>query len=131
MSEDQFDALWNRACGFDSPALRSHPGDEALHVALVFHGSVMNGGLLNAVETYGSDEVYSLPRVQQAYSYIGLDEPAQAIKQARRELLELAESDLENAEGRIDASYALEDEDLVRAARSTVDRTPEAFAPLI
>lgn len=129
MSDDDFNEVWNRACGFDSPALRTHPGDEALHVALVFHGSVMNGGLLDAVQSYRDDEEYPLPRVQQAHTYLGLDATAQVIDHARREVLELADSDLEAAEGRIDATYTLEDDSLERAARSSIDNTPGAFAP--
>lgn len=130
MNDHDFDELWNRACGFDSPALRTHPGDEALHVVLVFHGSVMNGGLLDAVHIYSEDEEYPLPRVRQAYAYLGLEETARAIDQAQREVTELAENDLEDAEERINSSYALEDDDLQRAARSSIDRAPDAFAPL-
>lgn len=130
MSDDDFNELWNRACGFDSPALRTHPVDEALHVALVFHGSVMNGGLLDAVQTYSEDDEYPLPRVRQAYSYLGLDETAQAIDRAQREVTELTQTDLEDAEARIDGTYTLEDDDLERAARSCVERAPDVFAPL-
>lgn len=130
MNDQDFDELWNRACGFDSPALRTHPGDAALHVALVFHGSVMNGGLLDAVQTYSEDEEYPLPRVRQAYAYLGLEETAHAIEQAQREAAELTVTDLEDAEARVDATYALEDGDLERAARRSIDRSPDAFAPL-
>ncbi|WP_043499763.1 hypothetical protein [Georgenia sp. SUBG003] len=42
--------IWNRAAGFDG-AEDFRAGDRALHDALVLHGQVMNGGLLNAVET--------------------------------------------------------------------------------
>ena len=130
MSDDDFFELWDRACGFDPPALRTHPGDEALHVALVFHGSVMNGGLLNAVQTYPDDEEYPLPRVRQAYDYLGLHEITRAIDQAQRESVELDDAGLGDAEARIDATYTLDDDALMRVARDCIDRSPDAFAPL-
>ena len=135
MSGEAFEALWNRACQFDSPAISTHEGDAALHVALVFHGSVVNGGLLDAVESYGSDGNYPLPRVLRAYRFLGLDDLAQNIEAARREFEELSGAEHDparwgQAEDRCNASYPLDDQRLVDAARAGTTRTPGSFAPV-
>ncbi|MCI2237221.1 hypothetical protein MO973_04060 [Paenibacillus sp. TRM 82003] len=134
MTDEHFDALWNRACEWDAPAIRTHRGDEALHVALTFHGSVMNGGLLNAVESYGEDREYPLPRVLQAYRFLGLEDVASVIEQVRQEHEVLAAADDETRtdvpEERIDASYPLDDEALSAAARAAAEASPQSFAPI-
>ncbi|WP_049821359.1 DMP19 family protein [Kineococcus radiotolerans] len=134
MTDEEFDALWNRACEWDAPAIKTHRGDEALHVALTFHGSVMNGGLLDAVENYGEDLEYPLPRVLQAYRFLGLDAVASIIERARQEYEELAGADGQvhddlTAE-RVDASYSLDGDALSAAARAVVEASPNGFAPL-
>ncbi|WP_337060823.1 DMP19 family protein [Kineococcus sp. G2] len=133
MTDEEFDALWNRACEWDAPAIKTHRGDEALHVALTFHGSVMNGGLLNAVETYAEDPEYPLPRVLQAYRFLGLDAVASIIERARQEYEEVVGADGQMHEDvpeeRIDASYPLDDDALSVAARAAVEASPNSFAP--
>lgn len=128
MTDDDFTELWNRACGFDEPAFGTHRGDEALHVAIVFHGRVMNSGLSDAVDGHGEDEVYPLPRVVEAFDLLGLAGTGEVIRRAHEE--RLAAQDLGEAEERIDGTYLLDDEALEAAARRTVDRSPDAFAPL-
>ena len=53
---DELTEIWNRAAGFDGME-DFRAGDRALHDALVLHGQVMNGGLLNAVETLVQTEL--------------------------------------------------------------------------
>ena len=134
MTDEEFYALWNRATEWDAPAIKTHRGDEALHVALTFHGSVMNGGLLNAVETYGDDREYPLPRVLQAYRFLGLEDVASVIERARQEYEDLSAADDEAcwdaSEKRIDSSYPLDDEALSAAVRAAVEASPQSFAPL-
>ncbi|WP_432573585.1 hypothetical protein [Kineococcus sp. SYSU DK005] len=33
MTDEEFDALWNRACEWDAPAIRTHRGDEGFSAA--------------------------------------------------------------------------------------------------
>ena len=134
MTDDEFDALWNRAGEWDAPAIRTHRGDDALHVALTFHGSVMNGGLLDAVENHGEGPEHPLLRVLQAYRFLGLDDVASIIERARQEHEELAGADGSTggdlAAERIDASYPLDGDALGAAARAAVEAFPHSFAPL-
>ena len=134
MTNEELDALWNRACEWDAPAIRTHRGDEALHVVLTFDGSVNNGGLLDAVETYGEDRDYPLSRVLQAYRFLGLEDAASTITRARQEFEDFsamaddARGDV--AEERINASYLLDTGALRAAVRATVQASPQSFAPL-
>ncbi|NAZ85477.1 DMP19 family protein [Kineococcus indalonis] len=135
MLDDDFDALWNRACRWDSPAVRTHEGDAALHVALTFHGSVVNGGLFDAVQNHREDPEHPLPRVLQAYRFLGLDDVAATVDAARRRHEELAptpddEARWGAAEEQVDASCVLDDEGLGAAARAAVRARPHSFAPL-
>ena len=138
MTEEELDALWNRACEWDAPAIRTHRGDEALHVVLTFDGSVNNGGLLDAVETYGEDREYPLARVLQAYRFLGLQEAASIIARARQEFEDFSAT-AEDVRGgvrgdvpeeRINASYLLDTGALRAAVRATVQASPQSFAPL-
>ena len=135
VTDEQFSTLWNRACQWDSPAIKTHRGDEALHVVLTFHGTVQNGGLLHAVETHGDDPGdYPLPRVLQAYRFLGLQDVASTIEQARREYESYRatadETSGEVLEERIDASYLLDYDALEAAVRATLQASPRSFAPL-
>lgn len=67
--------VWNRAG--DALALDPLPGDEALEEMQLFHGLVMNGGLLHALESFG--EQYGLDAAQASYRYFGLDAVADLI----------------------------------------------------
>ena len=137
VTDEELDALWNRACEWDAPAIRTHRGDEALHVVLTFDGSVNNGGLLDAVETYGEDREYPLSRVLQAYRFLGLEDAASIITRARQEFEDFSamaddvRGDVRGdvAEERINASYVLETGALRAAVRATVQASPQSFAP--
>ncbi|WP_369051857.1 DMP19 family protein [Kineococcus terrestris] len=135
MSDEEFDELWNRACQWDSPAIRTHEGDAALHDAIVFHGSVVNGGLLDAVENYARDEGYPLARVVRSYRSLGLGRTADLVERAHREHVELAALPYDQersgrVEERVDRSYDLDDAALSAAARAAVEASPGRFAPL-
>ncbi|WP_432497799.1 DMP19 family protein [Kineococcus gypseus] len=138
VSDADFDALWNRA---STPMLITDPdydGDAVLHVALTFHGMVMNAGLLGTLDAYEDELNYPLPWVLQAYRALGLPITAALIEQAQREHQDLAalpEGDeaaarWDEAEARIDATYTLDDAALSRAARAFIDAEPHTFAPL-
>lgn len=138
LPQDAIDQIWNRAVEFDSPAEATAPGDAALHRILVFHGTVQNGGLLNAVEISNDDDSYPTDDVVEAYRFFGLEATAGAIEHAATEQAELAADEegdvddetMEEAEERIDASYHLEDSDIEDALVTTAQSDPEAFAPV-
>lgn len=130
------DAVWNRALDLTSPAEATHPGDAALLTVLTFHGLVMNGGLLNAVELHDNDDTYPNDAVVDAYRFLGLEDAAGAIDNAvleHRDLARDSEADddvIADAQERIDATYTLDDTDLEAALAVALANDPEAFAPL-
>lgn len=134
------DAVWKRALDLDSPSAATHAGDAALLTVLTFHGLVMNGGLLNAVELHVHDDVYPVDSVVDAYQYFALEDAAAAIDNAVMEqhgLVHTSQDDgfddadaLDAAEERIDASYTLSDEDIEAALEVALANDPDAFAPI-
>lgn len=130
------DAIWNRALDLASPAEARRPGDAALLTVLTFHGLVMNGGLLNAVELHAHDDVYPSDAVVDAYRFLGLEDAAAAIDNAvleQRDLVATSEDDddaHDDAEERIDATYTLEDEDIEAALDVALQNDPDEFAPI-
>lgn len=130
------DAVWNRALDLASPADATRPGDAALLTVLTFHGLVMNGGLLNAVELHAHDEVYPNDAVVEAYRFLGLEDAAAAIDNAVLEQHDLRtaedaeDDDFDAAEERIDATYTLDDDDIEAALAVVLANDPDAFAPL-
>lgn len=130
------DAVWNRALDLASPADATRPGDAALLTILTFHGLVMNGGLLNAVELHAHDEVYPNDAVVEAYRFLGLEDAAAAIDNAVLEQHDLRtaedaeDDDFDAAEERIDATYTLDDDDIEAALAVVLANDPDAFAPL-
>ena len=133
MTDEEFSALWNRACEWDAPAVRTHRGDGALHAVLTFHGSVQNGGLLDAVENYGEDGEYPMTRVLAAYRYLGLHDVASLLEAARREYVDLTaagDERLGDAEERLNGTYTLDYDTIEAAVRATLQAHPEDFAPL-
>jgi len=130
------DAIWNRALDLASPAEAPRPGDAALLTVLTFHGLVMNGGLLNAVELHAHDDVYPSDAVVDAYRFLGLEDAAAAIDNAvleQRDLVASSDDDddvHDDAEERIDATYTLEDEDIEAALDVALQNDPDEFAPL-
>ena len=69
------DLVWNRAClgKLDDRALR---GDRALTALLLFHGLVMNGGLLHAVQCLQPGELAS---AKSGYRFFGFQDVAELI----------------------------------------------------
>jgi hypothetical protein len=123
--------VWNRALDLDSPSAATHPGDAALLTVLTFHGLVMNGGLLNAVELHVEDADYPNEAVVEAYIFFGLEDAASAIDNAVLEQHDLSDTDdVDAVEERIDATYTLSDEDIEAALDVALINDPEAFAPL-
>ncbi|MGV9194534.1 DMP19 family protein [Microbacterium sp. MC2] len=124
------DDVWNRALDLESPDAAERPGDAALLTVLTFHGLVMNGGLLAAVELHANDPVYPSDAVVEAYRFFGLESAAGAIDNAVLEERDLDEESREEAEQRIDETYTLEDEDIEHALETALRNDPDAFAPL-
>lgn len=124
------DIVWNRALDLESPVAADRPGDAALLTVLTFHGLVMNGGLLNAVELHANDPVYPADAVVEAYRFFGLDSAAGAIDNAVLEERDLDDEGREEAAERIDETYSLEDDDIEHALEVTFANDPDAFAPL-
>lgn len=124
------DDIWDRAIGYvEEPTA---PGDRALRDVLTFHGTVMNGGLLNAVESYLDDEEYPLDRVVQGYTYLGLVQTAEVITEGRERFLAADRSSLEELEALeldLDPRYEVEDEDLASQLAAKVAAHPGHFAP--
>lgn len=127
------EAVWNRALELPTPAAASHPGDAALLIVLTFHGLVTNGGLFNAVELHGHDDVYPIDAVVEAYHALGLEDAAGAIDNAALEERDIDDDDDEarrDAERRIDATYTVDEATIESALAAQLRESPGAFAPL-
>ena len=82
MPVDAAEVVWNRAAlenGGSSPAT----GDRALADMLAFHGLVMSGGLLNAVEL---TPVQEQARISAAFQWFGLESITDLITSVRQEI---------------------------------------------
>ncbi|WP_432485706.1 DMP19 family protein [Kineococcus esterisolvens] len=141
VSDERFEAIWNRACQPQLTTAPDYDGDAALHLVLTFHGMVMNAGLLGTLDAYDDELNYPLPWVLQAYRALALPITAALIEQAQREHQQLvaeltvlpeqqAAARWDEAEARIDATYTIDDAALARAARSLINEAPHTFAPL-
>lgn len=136
--QETINTIWNRAAEADSPAELAAAGDRALHLLLLFHGLVSNGGLYYAVELHRADENYPIDEIAEAYRFFELERAADAIERAvtEQEELEADESDdvdddtVDEASTRIDDMYHLEDTDLEEHLVFMLQRDPEAFAPV-
>ncbi|QCW50514.2 hypothetical protein FE634_08980 [Nocardioides dongxiaopingii] len=123
------DRVWHRALGW-RPASEL-PGDVAAHVALEFHGLVMNGGVLNAVE---DREDAHLASVVAAYRWLRLagvadlvDEVRRAVAEGRTEVPAQAEALEVDADRRHD-EHLPDDSALEAALHRRVVNSPEAFS---
>ncbi|MHA7862572.1 DMP19 family protein [Tessaracoccus sp. Y36] len=119
------DGIWNRALDGGGEG----DGDIALAAALVFHGLVMNGGALHAVETIDPEE---LSEAKEGYRWLGLDQVAELIKRIEAESAEVvgdveALEDLEQSAD--DDYYALipDDAALQEALEAKYAEEPDAF----
>lgn len=122
--------VWDRA--LDHGADCSARGDRALRNALIFHGSVENGGLLNAVESYAEDSEFPLPRIIEAYRYFGLDSAASLIIACATERRATDDNDwkaLERLELRFDPQYSPDDDELTASLEVRLTTSPGDFEP--
>lgn len=124
------DGVWNRALDYDANLVMA--GDVALRDVVTLHGSVKNGGLTDALQSYESDEEFPLDRVIAGYEYLGFAEVAALIASARPRVTEAASDPdaCEDLELTLDPQYDLKDEDLTRALRLKLEAAPGDFAPV-
>jgi hypothetical protein len=120
------DLIWNRACGCDAATLS--PGDRALEAMLAFHGQAMNGGVLDALEYFGSDR---LEDAEAGYRYFGLEGVADLLNEAKS--TSKADDDLDLWEAELDRRYSAivpNDSTLVARFEMIFRRSPSEFAPI-
>lgn len=125
--------VWNRALEYDVPLTAE--GDVALRNALTFDGSVQNGGLLDAIENYETDEDFPLDIVLQSYAFLGMTETARLIREARPKVAEavagaLTDDEIDALETGLNEQYPAEGEDLDEAFQRVLAERPQAFAPV-
>lgn len=134
MSLDTCDEIWNRATEMAHNNFTPRLGDSALRDVLMFDGSVNNGGLLNAVETYSEDTDFPLATIIASYRALGLTEVAELITTALTLWIEASESDssqaLEDLELALDPQYVLETEEIEQRLRELHKVSPELFAAI-
>ncbi len=138
VAQETIDRVWSRALDFDTPGDAAYPGDAALHTLLVFHGTVLNGGLWNGIESHMDDEDYPIDAIVEAYRFFDLESAAATIERAATEYETLLlnedgdvdEEAFDEAEMRIDESYHLEDAAVEEALALGVQQDPDAFAPV-
>jgi hypothetical protein len=128
------DIVWNRATVAADPGARAEleAGDRALAALLLVHGSVMNGGVLHAVEALDREE---LARGADGYRYFSLDRAAALIERAAVEtplLPDMPPQHAEDLEVSLDAEYfelIPDDSAIVDAFERMLAERPAAFAP--
>ena len=124
------DEVWNRAMEYERGLAAQ--GDRALRDLLTFHGSVQNGGLVDAVGNYAEDLEFPLARVIDGYRYFGMDGVAALISECAEERGAFGEGDwdaMERLELRFDPQYTLDDEDLTDSLRGRLSASPADFEP--
>lgn len=120
------DQIWNRACAGD--VLDLFAGDRALADLLAFHGSAMNGGVLDASENF---EPTDLRNAEFGYRFFDLVEIADLINEAVSS--SKTDDELEQWEAELDARYNAvipDDSALVARFEMILRRRPWDFAPL-
>jgi hypothetical protein len=124
------DEIWNRAAmQRGGPAPRS--GDLALAAALSLHSLAMSGGLVDAIERLGTEE---LDAAESGYRWLGLDPAAEAVAIVRSEIGNGALDDDEREESlerRADEAYTQaipSDEALMDAFQAKFSDDPQGFA---
>ena len=121
------DKIWNRACfgGGESP----RPGDNALSALLLFHGLVLNGGLLYAIDCLSRE---LLAAAKDGYIFYGFKEMEELISSAE-DAIENNE-DLDVLEQSLDKKYwdlVPADEVLVKSFERHQKKYPFAYSPVI
>lgn len=120
------DQIWNRAVDGEGEG----DGDLALAAALVLHGMVMNGGLLDALESIDPEE---LAEAKEGFRWLGLDGVADLVIRVEAEATDLEGGDAEALEdlelSADDDYYALvpDDETLQDVLAKRYKEEPEAF----
>jgi hypothetical protein len=118
--------IWNRACEGNAATLL--PGDRALEAMLAFHGVAMNGGVLHALEQFGSDE---LEAAESGYRFFGLEGVADLLNEAKS--ISKTGDDLDLWEVELDRRYSAiipNDSTLVAHFEMIFRRSPSEFAPI-
>ena len=119
--------IWNRT-GLTDPPLRTRAGDRALTDMLRVHGSVMNSGIVQAVECLNDLEFAD---TQAGYRYFGFDDVASLLSATRAMLA--AGDDPRPHERRLDHEYVA----LIRSDQTLFERfekswksNPSEYEPL-
>lgn len=118
------DKIWNRAASGDG----GEQGDEALAALLLFHGTVMNGGLVNALEVLDEEQIAS---AVEGYRFFGFDDAAALIIETQVELED--DADPEELEESKDGEFfdlIDDDETVYEALERKLADDPAAFAPI-
>jgi hypothetical protein len=118
------DKIWNRAV----QGTGGEHGDDALAALLVLHGTVMNGGLVNALETLDEEQVAA---AVEGYRYFGFDEAADLIVETRIEIDNDADpGELEETRDGEFFDLVDDDETVYEAFTRKLADDPAGFAPV-
>jgi hypothetical protein len=123
------DAIWNRAV-LDGGGIAPRSGDRALSAMMLLHGRVMNGGVLHAIDCLSPDE---LRAAMDAYLLFSLPAVVELLNRAIEVRERGSEPELDEAESRLDAEYAVaveNDEALCLHFEQHLQLHPELFGPV-
>jgi hypothetical protein len=127
----QADLIWNRACLDDVSALLA--GDRALAAMILFHGLVMNGGVLHALECT-EPEPEKFEAAMSGYRVFRLDHVADFLTVARSIAVDtLSDDDCDALEAKLYGRYReqIPDDSALAERFEAYHRDhPEQFAPL-
>ena len=125
----QADLIWNRACTFEVADLRV--GDRALAALILFHGLVMNGGVVHALECMKSQEFEAS---MSGYRFFGFDDVADFLTVARSTAaVALTDDEADSLYAKLDARYSElvpDDSTLAERFEAYYRDNPLEFAPL-
>jgi hypothetical protein len=125
------DHIWNRACLDDVSALRA--GDRALAAMILFHGLVMNGGVLHALECM-EPEPQKFEAAMSGYRLFGFDHVADFLTVARSiAVVTLTDDDFDSLEAKLYGRYrgqVPDDSTLAERFEAYHREHPHEFAPL-
>ncbi|GAA4698412.1 hypothetical protein [Nocardioides nanhaiensis] len=131
---ERADEVWHRAL-LPQP-VSDLPGDVALHHALSFHGTVMRGGLLKAVEdAIEAGDGEHLDAVASAYLWLGVGEVADLVGRVRSAVeaggtRRLAEAETLERESQQEIDAVMPDDAALEAVLlAKVVESPGAFSP--
>jgi hypothetical protein len=127
----QADLIWNRACTLDVADLMV--GDRALAALILFHGLIMNGGVLHALECMES-ESQKFEAAMSGYRVFGFDHVADFLTVARSiAVVTLTDDDFDSLEAKLYGRYRdqiPDDSTLAERFEAYHSDHPEQFAPL-